>query len=231
MHRVSTHVIAFSLGVLALGAFTNHQVPAPPPTPSWVTTLCTDASPCDPQLGQYQGLAIAIQWLMPDPADPAAPWVECPGQPSTHPQNGCVGGAEIAYWIVKTEGDVGHGGNAIRHDVDVVTDSPIYSAQMPNWPNEMHALGAVVALGLPPTAATQAPQLPVLDPIAWQLWFDAACANHPTCGTGVGWDEARVAALEARMTGAETFNGTHVHDVDPAMLTIAGSTVTTTVGR
>lgn len=221
MYRISSHVIAFSLGVLALGSI----VQAFPPTPSWVDELCADASPCVGPVSKFEGLAIAIQWLMPDPANPGD-WIECPPNPGAHPQNTCGPVSDIAYWIVQTNGDVGHGANAVDHRVDVVTDSPIYSAAMPNFPSEMHLLGAVVAFGLPPTAvAPQNPQFPAPDPIDTQAWFAAACAADPSCGAG-GISQTEFDALLATSPYL-----THVHDLDPATITVGGATVTTGVGR
>ena len=51
------------------------------------------------------------------------------------------------------------------------------------------ALGTIVAFGMNPAAAMQAPQFPSLDPIDTQTWFEAAyleCVANAVCVQGGG---------------------------------------------
>lgn len=181
-HRISTHVIAFALGTLALS--TLQGAPAPP---QWVLDICGDASPCSMPTEAYQGIALSIQWLETD-------GTPCPSpSPGQHPQSACLTSpASIAHWFALTRGGPHHVPAAVDHDVFVATDSPIYSAGEPSGiPGTQYAYGAVLAFGLPPTAEAQSPatQLPVLDADAWRAWLRAEvleCIAEGVCPTGGG---------------------------------------------
>lgn len=241
LHRLSTHTIAFSLGVLALGMFQA----ALPPAPAWVDQYCTDSSPCQEPSEVYQGLALALDWFESD-------GTPCP-EPATgeHPQTPCGPNAFIGHWVMLTRGDVHHG-NAVDHDVFYIANSPIYGGPelgSSPIPASAYAHGNVIASGLSPAATQQAPALPVLDPAGWFAWFEAACAASPTCGAGgltqAEFDalmettqasritdlEASISTLAGRVGTVEAFNASHVHDIDPAVLTIAGQTVSTSTGH
>lgn len=43
--------------------------------------------------------------------------------------------------------------------------------------------------------------------------------------------EASISTLAGRVGTVEAFNASHVHDIDPAVLTIAGQTVSTSTGH
>lgn len=221
MHRISTHVIAFSLGVLALGMFNQGAIPD---TPAWVDDYCADASPCaNVATESYQGIALAIQWLETD-------GTPCP-DPVTgqHPQNACLSPTPgIAHWFLLTRGGPAHyPPSAVDHDVFVATHSPIYSDGFGSgFGGRDYALGAVMAYGVPPAAtAPQSPQFPAYDPADTQAWFALACAADPTCGAG----SPTPAEFEA-MLAASSYAG-HVHDLDPAQITVGGTTVTTSIAR
>lgn len=183
MQKLSTHVIAFSLGTIAFSILAaGSQVPA---QPAWVTAYCADASPCvAPAAETYQGIALAIQWL----EDDGSPCLDA-GEvlpPGAHPQSACDSPTpSIAHWFLLTRGGPAHAPlQAVDHDVFVATDSPIYSATAIRLPAQ-YALGAVMAFGLPPTGfAPQAPQFPTFSPAATQTWFELACAESATCGAG-----------------------------------------------
>lgn len=185
MHRIATYIIAFSLGSLAMGALahrTGAQTPVPPP---WLAggpnAICDDSSPCNMPAETHRAFQVAIQWLEADGVTP------CPAPPATeHPQTTCGPNPQIRHWLALSRGDVAWGPGAIDHDV-LVSQGPVYSpatsgvtefSGLPN--NGRYAYGGVVTFTLP-AAAVQAPALPVLDPTAWQAWFDSACANNSTC--------------------------------------------------
>lgn len=185
MHRIATYIIAFSLGSLAMGALAHRAGVQTPMPPSWVTggpnAICDDSSPCTMPTETYRAFQIAIQWLEADGVTP------CPAPAAgEHPQTPCGPNPQIRHWLALSRGDVAWGPGALDHDV-LVSQGPVYSptssgvtefSGLPN--NGRYAYGGVVTFTLP-AAAVQAPALPVLDPDAWQAWFDAACANNTTC--------------------------------------------------
>lgn len=212
MIKTATYLLTFSLGVLALHAFQGA-----PPTPSWVGVVCADGSPCIvTPTDSYEGLAFAIQWLMPDPQDPAGtalPWVECPAPaPGVHPQTTCIGGSAIAHWIVLTRGGPAHATQAVDHDVFAVTNSPIYgpgrglSQPVP----QPYALGAVMGFGLPANAiAPQAPPVPPGDPAAWSTYLDSWCLTNPTCGSAGGGGAMTQAQFDALLSASPFATAVH----------------------
>jgi hypothetical protein len=220
MTRISTHVIAFSLGVLALGAFNQGAIPE---TPAWVNDYCADSSPCTNAATEtYQGIALAIQWLETD-------GTPCPDpEGGEHPQSACLTAPpSIAHWFLLTRGGPAHyPPNAIDHDVFVATNSPIYSDGFGSgFGGRDYALGAVMAFGLPPETIPQNPQFPTYAPADTQAWFALACAADPTCGAG------SLTQAEFDVLLAASPYGPHVHDLDPADITVGGQTVTTSIAR
>lgn len=223
------HLTSFVAGIVGAAAFVTFQASLPP-APAWLDAYCADASPCVGQPSEaYNGLAFAIDWFESDGTpcpEPAA---------NEHPQSACQspGGAFIGHWVMLTRGDVHHGQTALDHDVFFIANSPIYGGSGPQLgiPSTQYAYGAVVAFGLPPTAsAPQAPALPVLDPAAWQMWFDAAhaqCVTNGNCPAPGG--SLTQAEFDALLSTSPFLN--HVHDLDPGTITVGEAQVTTSTGR
>ena len=232
MTRFSTHLIAVLISVLALGAF---QAVAVPPTPSWVVDLCADRSPCiSTPSNSYEGLAFARQYLMPDPTDSTLPWVECPALPSgAYTQATCVGGVEIAHWLVLTRGGPAHIPiEAFDHDVYAVVDSPIYGpgGGLSQGVLPPYARGAVMAFHLSPlaTASQAPPDVPPGDPVLWEAWyrrsFPAACLADPVCNGGASMTPAQFETmLQASSFGSAVYPVTFTQP-DGTQVTVTSGT-------
>lgn len=158
-----------------------------PTAPPWLTggpnAICDDASPCEMPTEVFAGVQLSIAWYEADGVTP------CPAPAvNEHPQTPCGPDPQIRQWVAFSRGDQAWLPTSTDH-VALVSQSALYSggpnpigvAEFSNGSN--YALGAVVTFALP-ASVVQAPQLPVLDAVAWQQWFDAACLQNPTCSTG-----------------------------------------------